>query len=178
MYWSVRSRPYSAPPYYPHLSLRVADREGAVVRVRAYRQVRDYTCGFASTLTVLHAFRRYVDPEVLYGRLGTDRTGTRQTAIVRELRAEGLSAIVRYDLEFEDIARHIDQGSLLIAYHYRLEHWLVVFGYARGPDRLLVADPYPGHKSEHLWEEFGPKLGGFGIVCRPRRLSAQIRARA
>ena len=103
----MRSRPYTAPPFYPHLSVRFGEGAGAARRVRAYRQVRDYTCGFASALTVLHAFRRYVQPEELYDRLGTDRTGTRQKAIVRELRAEGLSAIVRYDLEFEDIARHI-----------------------------------------------------------------------
>jgi ABC-type bacteriocin/lantibiotic exporter with double-glycine peptidase domain len=169
----VRSRPYTAPPFYPHLSLRIG--EGAGRRLRAYRQVRDYTCGFASALTVLHAFRRYVAPEALYDRLGTDRTGTRQSAIVRELRAEGLSAIVRYDLEFDDIARHVDQGSLLIVYHYNLEHWMVVFGYARGPDRLLLADPWPGHRTEHRWDDYGPKLGGFGIVCRPpRRASAQL----
>ena len=177
----MRSRPYTAPPFYPHLSVRFGEGSGAARRVRAYRQVRDYTCGFASALTVLHAFRRYVPAEDLYERLGTDRTGTRQSAIVREMRAEGLSAIVRYDLEFEDIARHIDQGALIIAYHYNLEHWLVIFGYARGPDRLLVADPWPTSRTEHMWETYGPKLGGFGIVCRPPRTSARmvaVRARA
>src|SRR5690606_11088382 len=147
------------------------------VGVRAYYQVRDYTCGFASTLTVLHSFRRYVDPADLYRRLGTDRSGTRQTAIVRELRAEGLSANLRYDLDFARITRLVDEGALIIGYHFRLEHWLVLFGYRRDPDRVLVADSLPGHRTEHEWAVFGEKLGNFGIVCRPRRAAA-ARARA
>jgi ABC-type bacteriocin/lantibiotic exporter with double-glycine peptidase domain len=164
---AVRLKPYIAPPFYP--AAKVPGVDGAARRVRAYYQVRDWTCGFASTLTVLHSFRRYVDPAQLYRRLGTDRTGTRQTAIVRELRTEGLTATRRYDLDFDRIAHLVDQGALIIAYHFRLEHWLVVFGCRRDPGRILVADPLPGHRTEHVWDTFGPKLEGFGIVCRPRR---------
>lgn len=169
----MRPKPFAAPPFYPDAKLD--DPRCAAMRLRAYYQVRDYTCGFASTLTVLHAFRRYVDPADLYRRLGTDRSGTRQTAIVRELRAENMSANLRYNLDFPRLARVIDEGALVIGYHHRLEHWLVVFGYGRAPDRVLVADPLPGHRSEHAWEVYGPKLAGFGIVCRPRRVRAQLK---
>jgi ABC-type bacteriocin/lantibiotic exporter with double-glycine peptidase domain len=160
------SPPYLAPPFYPAAWLSAEYRAEPL---RAYYQVRDYTCGFASTLTVLHRFRRYVAPAELFERLGTDRTGTRQTAIVRELRREGLSVAVRYDLDFEAVARQLDRGALIIAYHQNLEHWLVAFGYRRDTASILVADPWPAHRTEHRWETFGPKLGGFGIVCRPRR---------
>ena len=174
----MRPKPYTAPPFYPLASASGVEQDGAAVRVRAYYQVRDYTCGFASTLTVLHGFRRYVDPAELYRRLGTDRSGTRQTAIVRELRAHGLSANLRYDMDFAGLARVVDEGALVIGYHVRLEHWLVLFGYRRDPERVLVADSLPGHRSEHDWATYGPKLGGFGIVCRPRRAAGQPRGRA
>lgn len=166
----MRPKPYTAPPFFPDVSL--GDPTCAANRVRGYYQVREYTCGFASTLTVLHGFRRFADPEEVYRQLGTDRSGTRQTAIVRTLRHYGLSASPRYDLDFEAMARQIRHGSLLVVYHHRLEHWLVLFGYARDPERVFVADSLPGHKSEHPWTEFGPKLNNFAIVCRPRRKSA------
>jgi ABC-type bacteriocin/lantibiotic exporter with double-glycine peptidase domain len=172
----VRPKPYTAPPFYP--DGKHDDPAFAAVPVRGYYQVRDYTCGFASTLTVLHGLRRYVDPADLYRQLGTDRSGTRQTAIVKALRYHGVSANLRYDLDFAGLGRAIDDGSLIIAYHNRLEHWLVVFGYGRGPDRVLVADSLPGNRSEHAWDEYGPKLGGFGIICRPRRAGSQVRMRA
>jgi ABC-type bacteriocin/lantibiotic exporter with double-glycine peptidase domain len=173
----MRLKPYTAPPFYPLANMPVG-ADGAAIRERAYYQVRDYTCGFASTLTVLHAFRRYVDPAELYRRLGTDSSGTRQTAIVREIRAFGLSAALRYDLDFQGLARVIDEGALVVGYHGRLEHWLVLCGYRRGPERVLVADSLPGHRVEHDWNTYGPRLGNFGIVCRPRRSASQARARA
>lgn len=170
----MRPKPYLAPPFYP--AAATAGEPGVrTVPVTAYYQVRNYTCGFASVLTVLHSYRRYVDPGDLYDRLGTDRHGTSQSAIVRELRAASVGVTLRYDLDFEDVAREIDRGRLIIGYHSRLEHWVVVYGYGRDPRRVLVADPLPGMRTEHLWSHYGPRMNGFGIVCsrRSRRASAQ-----
>ncbi len=160
-------KPHLAPPFYPRVPTE--DPTVRAVPIAGYYQVRQYTCGYACTLTVLHAMRRYVDGRELYERLGTDYTGTSQSAIVRELRREGVSANLRYDLDFEGFARAIDAGKLVIAYHARLEHWVVVFGYGRDPERLFVADPLRSHRTEQRWDRYGPKLRGFGIVCSPMR---------
>ena len=144
-----------------------------VLSLAGHYQVRDYTCGYASTLTVLRYYQRYVPERDLYKRLGTNRGGTRQTAIVRELRREGIRVGVRYNLSFDDVARSIDSGRLIIGYHHRLEHWLVLNGYSRERRMLYVVDSLRNHRADHDWEEYGPKLRGFGIVCstRKRRLS-------
>jgi ABC-type bacteriocin/lantibiotic exporter with double-glycine peptidase domain len=137
--------------------------------IRAYFQVRNFTCGFASTLTVLHAFHKRVDPRELYFRLGTTGDGTSQSAIVRELRRENLGVNLRYDLGFAEIRRAIDAGKLIIAYHHRVEHWVVLYGYGVEPERIFVADPVREWRREHRWEHYGPKLQSFGIVCSPKR---------
>jgi ABC-type bacteriocin/lantibiotic exporter with double-glycine peptidase domain len=162
-------KPYTAPAYYPGLPL--ADRTARVLCLRGFYQVRPYTCGFASALTVLRYYRRDVSERDLYERLGTGHDGTRQTAIVRELRRENLAVRVRYDLDFPAIARCIENNRLIIAYHHRIEHWVVVYGYALAPDRVFVADSYPGYRREHAWTDYGPKMRGFGIICSPRRRS-------
>ena len=101
----------------------------------------------------------------LYRSLGTSRDGTRQTAIVRELRGLGISANLRYDIDWHRAVRQIERDKLMIAYLFDDEHWLVVYGYARDPDRVFVADPRPGHACVYPWPSYGRRLGGFAIVC-------------
>ena len=164
----VVPKPFTAAPFYPpapHADPNVRTRP-----IRAYAQVRGYTCGFASALTVLHSFQRNVPPRDLYKRLGTNREGTGQTAIVRELRNAGVSANLRYDMKFAALRRSIDAGKLIIGYHHRVEHWVVIYGYGLDPERVFVADPVIEWRSEHLWERYGPKLADFGIVCSPRKI--------
>jgi hypothetical protein len=163
----VIAKAHTAAPFYPpapHGDVTVTAKP-----IRAYLQVRGYTCGYASTLTVLHAFQKRIKPVDLYKRLGTDHGGTGQTAIIRELRAGGVSANLRYDLDFEGLKRSIDAGKLIIGYHHRVEHWVVIYGYGVSPNRVFIADPVVEWKSEHLWEQYGPKLQNFGIVCSGRR---------
>jgi len=166
---AVPAKPYLAPPYFPPAP---TDASVRVIPIRAYYQARPYTCGFASTLTVLHAYRRYVPAQQAYEKLGTDFTGTSQTAIVRALRDAGIGASLRYDLSFDDMARAIDAGKLIISYHFPLEHWVVIYGYGRDPDRVFVADSLPHNRSEQPWSHYGEKLRGFGIVCNRRRRGA------
>ena len=160
------TKPYTAAPYYPPSPF--GDRSVRVRPIRAYFQSRGYTCGFACTLTVLHAFHRAIQPRDLYERLGTDREGTSQSAIVRELRGAKLSVNVRYDLTFANIKRAIDGNKLIIGYHHGVEHWVVLYGYGTEPDRIFVADPVREWRKEHLWDNYGSKLRGFGIVCAER----------
>ena len=171
----MRSKPYTAPPFFP--TIRAADPEVRALAIPGYYQVREYTCGFATTLMVLHYYRRYVEARDLYERLGTDHTGTSQSAILRELRSAGCGASPIYDLDFDRLRSYIDRNRLLISYHHRLEHWVVLYGYGTNPERVFVADPLKSHRAEHRWSEYGPKLREFGIVCsgraRARRTSAQ-----
>lgn len=170
----LSGKPYTAPAYYPGVP---QDSSARVLYLRGFYQVRPYTCGFASALTVLRYFRRDVPERELYARLGTDRHGTTQSAIVRELRREGLSLTLRYDLDFDDVQRCIDDNRLILGYHHGIEHWLVIHGYARHPERVYVADSYPGYRREHPWQRYGEKLRGFGIICSPRR-RARLQRRA
>lgn len=161
-------KPYLAPRFYP--AAPQADPTVKTLSIPGYYQARQYTCGYASTLMVLHYFRRFVDGRSLYDRLGTDHTGTSQSAIVRQLREFGIAANLRYDFDLGVLRRAIDANKLVIGYHHRLEHWVVLYGYGRDPDRVFVADPLQYMRHEHAWSYYGPKLRGFGIVCSPRRV--------
>jgi hypothetical protein len=146
------------------------DRDARVttLAVPGYRQARNYTCGYAAALMILRYFHPDAPAQALYTRLGTCRDGTRQNAIVRELRRSGVSANVRYDCHFGRIVRSIDQGKPIIGYLHDIDHWMVVYGYGRDPDRVFVADPEPQEPCEHRWSSYGERLGHFGIICSSR----------
>jgi ABC-type bacteriocin/lantibiotic exporter with double-glycine peptidase domain len=110
----------------------------------------------------------------LYHRLRTNPQGTTQGAIVRELRRAGVKANIRYDVGFDRIVREIGRDKLLIGYLFDAEHWLVIYGYGRRPDRVFVADPRPQQQCEHRWDEYGHRLGNFGIVCSAARPVAKV----
>lgn len=156
-------QPYQVIRFRP--VLRADEAEATTLPVPAYRQSRNYCCGFACALMVLHYFESPVAGRELFARLGTARDGTRQGAIVRELRARGVSVNVRYDVGFERIRVEIDRGKLIIGYLHDAEHWIVIYGYAVDPARIYVADPRPETSCEHSWETFGLRLGRFGMVC-------------
>lgn len=130
-----------------------------------YRQARAYTCGFTTALMVLHHFEVEVSAQELFRQLGTDRNGTRQNAILRALRGAGLRASIRYDMDFARLCRAIDLRKLIIGYLGDIEHWLVIYGYGRDPDRVYVADPRPDEGCEHLWQDYAPRLGQYGLIC-------------
>lgn len=119
---------------------------------------------------VLRHFERSLCGSELFRALGTARDGTGQSAIVRVLRSQGLGANVRYDMNFARIVSCVDQGKPLVGYLEDEEHWLVIYGYARNPERVFVADPEPDKACEHSWQSYGQRLGGFGIVCSQRQV--------
>jgi hypothetical protein len=159
-------QPYFAPPFQP-------DQPGAGDNARAlaipgYRQVRNYTCGYAVALMALRYWRPEIGARELYERLGTTRDGTRQNALVGALRGAGLRANVRYDVDFQRLQVAIDRGKLIVGYHHAIEHWVLLYGYGVEPERVFVADSRAGEPCEHLWSDYGPVLRGFGIVCSAR----------
>ncbi len=114
---------------------------------------------------VLRYFGRTLPAETLFEQLNTARDGTRQTAIVQTLRSAGVHANIRYDMTFDNLARQLDRGKLVVGYLSDIEHWLVVYGYGRTPRRVFVADPRPHHRCQEPWSSYGARLGRFGIVC-------------
>ncbi len=168
---SLRYRPRSRPTPRPHqaprfLTAQVRDTRATTLPLDGFGQARDYTCGFATTLMVMRYFDVRVPAAQLFQRLGTKKDGTRQSAIVRELRAAGLKVNVRYDVGFDRIADEIERNKLVVGYLDDKEHWLVIYGYRRDVDgaaEIFVADPGEG-ACVQPWSEYGPRLGSFGIV--------------
>lgn len=160
-----RLAPYHSPCFTPAVP---GDRDaGRSLALPGFYQTRNYSCGYACALMVARYFEAEVTGQELFERLGTGRDGTRQTAIVRELRAHGVRANIRYDVDFGRLRATIDQGKLVIGYMHDIDHWIVCYGYARDPDRVYLADPRPGESCEHRWVEAGRRLRRFGIVCSP-----------
>ncbi|HTM19185.1 MAG TPA: cysteine peptidase family C39 domain-containing protein [Kofleriaceae bacterium] len=159
----MRIKPYLAPPYFP---TPTGDPTARVLPIAGHFQVTPYTCGFASVLTVLRSYGRSVNERELYRRLVTGRDGTSEPAILDELHRTGIETEVRHDLGFGEIRRVVDQRRLIIGYHNGLDHWLVVHGYGTVPERVYVADSLVGNRRQHDWADYGPKLGGFGIICK------------
>ncbi len=170
-----RIKPYSAPPF----ALATGEGDPLVVTlpVPGYRQARNYCCGFAATLMVLRYFGRPLCGEPLFRALGTAQDGTGQASIVRVLKSEGLRANLRYDMTFNSLARTTAVGKDLIGYLLDEEHWVVLYGFGRGPERIFVADPEPGKPCVYSWAEYGERLGGYALVCSMARPTAAVPAR-
>ena len=159
-------KPYSAPPF--GLLHRPGDKSVFTLDVPGYRQSRNYSCGYAAVLMVLRYFEKTFTGQSIFDALGTARTGTGQSAIVRVLRRAGVSANVRYDMGFDRIVRSVSAGKVLVSYLVDEEHWVVLYGYGESPSRIYVADPEPGKECEQEWPDYGERLGGFAIVCSDR----------
>lgn len=155
--------------FRPHHALRfrtvqAEDDDATTLPVPGFRQTRSYTCGFTTALMVLRYFDADVPAMTLFRRLGTHRDGTRQTALVREIRAAGLRVNARYDIDFARICHAIDHNKLIVGYLSDIEHWLVIYGYGHRPKRVFVADPRPDEPCEHLWGDYGARLGSYGMI--------------
>jgi len=157
------TKPFSAPPFA--LAHPGDDPSVLTLPVPGYRQARNYSCGFASTLMVLRHFESDLSGQALFNALGTARDGTGQSAIVRVLRSQGLRANLRYDMTFERMAACLRMGKVLIGYLGDEEHWIVLYGFGFQPKRIFVADPEPEKTCEQPWDSYGSRLGEFSIVC-------------
>ena len=162
-------KPHHAPPFSP--AYAVADTGAKTLLVPGYRQARNYSCGFATALMVVRYFRPHAPARELFDALGTTRDGTRQNAMVRAIRACGLGANVRYDVDFARLQQEIDRNKHVVGYLHDSDHWVVVYGYGCDPQRVYIADPEPGEPCVHSWQRYREKLAGFGIVCSCARMS-------
>ena len=122
---------------------------------------------------VVRYFGIDIAADQLFKRLGTDRSGTRQNALVKVLRELGVRVRLRYDASFDVIKKTIDQDKLIIGYLDDEDHWLVVYGYAKTPRRVFVADPRPDLHCEEPWAEYEKRLNAFAMVCS-RPLAKEI----
>ena len=160
----LRLRPHHAPRF--HTVQPADDSLTTTLPLSGFRQARPYTCGFATGLMVLRYFGVDVPAMELYRRLGTGQDGTRQNSILRELRAGGLRVNMRYDVDFSRICCEVDRNKLIVGYLHDIEHWLVIYGYGREPERIFIADPRPEERRcEHPWEAYSERLNSFGIIC-------------
>ncbi len=123
-------------------------------------------------LMVLRTYQSRLSGKALFEALGTARDGTGQSAMVRVLRTNGFSANLRYDMDFARICRAIDASKVLVGYLEDEGHWIVVYGYGKTPKRVYIADPEEGKPCEYDWVAMEKRLGGFAMVCSPRRISS------
>ena len=161
-------QPHHAPPFLPAYA---SCRSEETLAIPGYRQARNYSCGFATALMVARYYRPDVNARRLFEQLGTGRDGTRQNAIVKVLRAQGLGANVRYDVGFERLRQEILRGKLVVGYLHDSEHWVLLYGYGLAPRRVFIADPEPGVGCVKAWERYADRLRAFGIVCSYRQRS-------
>lgn len=169
------------PRFRPHHAQRFrtlqppADQRATTLPVPGFRQTRSYNCGFTTALMVVRYYGVDLSALELFRRLQTGRDGTRQSALIRELRAAGLRANARYDVNFARICQAIDRNKLVIGYLEDLEHWLLIYGYGLAPARVFVADPRPDAPCEQPWQPYAERLGGFGIICSHPQDSTALR---
>ena len=112
--------------------------------VPGYRQLESYTCGFAAGLIVLHTFYPRRSIRRLFDLVGSDYNyGTQNSTLVKSLRASGVGVGHRDDLTFAKICRAIDDGfpiiTLVGSTDPEVEHWVVLYGYGRKPNRVFIA---------------------------------------
>lgn len=130
----------------------------------------NHSCGFIAALMVIKHLRGEIDEEELFKDLGTSERGTSQTAIIRELRRRSVAVNPDYNLTFPKVRRQIVLGRPVITYRQDLDHWMVIYGYRRMPNRAIVANPIPGKLYQvWLWERVLRNTKGFGLVCSEKR---------
>jgi hypothetical protein len=148
--------------------------------VPGYRQIDSFSCGAAAALMAVRTFRPGF-PAGDFHDLCSPVDGIQNQRLIRFLRKSGLGVSERGDLTFTAIAEQIDAGFPIITLVNEkdgLQHWVVIYGVGRKPNRVFVAGvklPFIGRKA-FTWREFSRTwVTGYGLVCwgkpeRKRRL--------
>jgi hypothetical protein len=144
-----------------------------------YKQMDAYSCGFVAGAMVLRCFhprrslRRFFDLcQPHYD------TGISTTALITALRSSGIGVSYRKDLTFNKFARALDAGYPVITVVHtpmpNVDHWVVVYGYGRRPNRLFIAGDglrvidACGSRKEVAWDAFVKQVWayrGHGMIC-------------
>jgi len=139
-----------------------------------YIQTNSYSCGAMSAAMVVHRFR----PRMGFGRIynavdPSPKFGAEPLQVAQALRSCGLRVSHRKKLSFARLCRAIDRGRPIVALIHNHgsedDHWVVVYGYGRRPDRLFIAvngvpwfnrNRIARSRFERIW-----KPPGNGLVC-------------
>jgi hypothetical protein len=163
------------------------DSNVETLKLPGYVQSQSYTCGFVAGLMILHYFRPDFPAEKFYERIRPhERKGVSRRRLMDCLRWHELRVIWRTDLDFSGIVDAIDEGRpiavVVRARDRDADHWVVIYGYGRKPNRAFVAangipllsrKQYPwGFFKQHYWE-----MPGFGLVCAGAGKTHKQRAR-
>ena len=144
-----------------------------------YRQIESYTCGFIAGLMVLHTFHPGMSIKRFFDIVGPSaETGTQVSKLVKSLRVCDVGVSQKDDLTFSKICSSIEEGFPIVTLVHtedpEVDHWVVIYGYGRKPNRVFIAGcglPLISHlygEKEVLWAEFAKKRWsdtGFGLVC-------------
>jgi Peptidase C39 family len=118
------------------------DATETILAIPGYRQTKSYTCGFAAGLMVLHTFRPKASITNFYYEVNPiEEWGTSTGKLVAALRKFRIGVKVKKKMTFDEIAEAIEDGTPIIACIDKGEeqHWVVIYGYSVGPNRLFVA---------------------------------------
>lgn len=126
-----------------------------------YAQDTPYDCGVACLRTVSSLLGNEV-PRDLIAEMCLTPDGTTQSAMIRTLRALGLTASLRYTLEVVDLWRLRVKGKQIILYDEKREHWCVLKLVT--PLCVVVHCPDEGDQYLNL-SKYSNKYGTFGLVC-------------
>lgn len=144
-----------------------------------YRQLESYTCGVVAGAMVLHTFHPRRSLEKFFELCDADYDqGLDTKPLIRSLRASGVGVKEHKDLTFAKIVNSLDNGypiiTLVKTSDPKVDHWVVLYGYGKNPDRLFLAgegvplvDNILGGK-ERYWQNFSSMEWaeqGFGLQC-------------
>ncbi len=166
---------------------RAKGQKEASLDLPGYIQLNSYCCGAVTAAMAVKYFR----PQMSFGRIyatvnPSPECGAGRNSVARALRVCGLSVNCQHKLTFEQLCSAIDQSRpVLVAIHNpgaEADHWVVVYGYGRRPDRVFIACnglPWFGSNRmarcefERVWT---PR--GNGIICwkKPGRFTAPLKA--
>lgn len=159
---------------YEYISQIIPDPENTedttILKIPGYRQTKNYTCGFVAGLMVLHKFKPKASATNFYYLCNPDREQSTSTGnLVRALRKNGVRVSIKKNMTFEQISDALENNMPVIMEVKRtrgITHWVVIFGYAVGPNRLYVA----GNNllgTEYEWSKFKKMIATNGdwLVC-------------
>jgi hypothetical protein len=139
-----------------------------------YIQTNSYSCGAMAAAMVVRRFRPRMGFGRIYDAVGPlPEWGAGTLRVVRALRSCGLRVSHRRKLSFARLCRAIDRGRPVVVLIHNQgsedDHWVVVYGYGRRPDRLFIAvngvpwfnrNRIARSQFERIW-----KPPGNGLVC-------------
>jgi hypothetical protein len=139
-----------------------------------YLQTNSYSCGAMAAAMVVHRFRSRMSFERIYDAVDPlPECGAGALCVVRGLRSCGLHVSHRKKLSFARLCQAIDRGRPVVVLidnpGSEDDHWVVVYGYGRRPDRLFIAvngvpwfnrNRIARSQFERIW-----KPPGNGLVC-------------